>query len=121
MRRLLTSPARRRVLKRKRDRLARRNHMPPDWRQGPQLALWQELVQDGEQQAGVELGESVQSYLVFVLMRYLRDGALGAHVLALDWLAAAQQPRDARANALRDVGDRCLLIAGCFPGLAERR
>src|SRR6187551_3009893 len=95
--------------------------MPPDWHEGPQLALWQELVHDGEQQAGVELGESVQSYLVFVLMRYLRDGALAAHVLALDWVAASEHTGNCRADALRDVGDRCLLIAGRYPGLAERR
>jgi hypothetical protein len=95
--------------------------MPPDWREGPQLALWQDLVRDGEQHAGVDLGESVQSYLVFVLMRYLRDQALAAHVLALDWLAAAEHTGRARADALRDVGDRCLLIAGRFPDLAQRR
>ena len=95
--------------------------MPPEWRDGPQLLLWQELVRDGEQQAGVELGESVQSYLVFVLMRYLRDGALAAHVLGLEWLAAAEHTGAARADALRDVGDRCLLIAGLFPRVAERR
>ena len=95
--------------------------MPPDWRQGPQLELWQELVHDGERHAGVELGESVQSYLVFVLMRYLRDGALAAHVLALDWLDASERTGQARADALRDVGDRCLLIAGRFPRLAEKR
>jgi hypothetical protein len=95
--------------------------MPPDWREGPQLALWHDLVRDGEAHAGVDLGESVQSYLVFVLMRYLRDHALAAHVLALDWLAAAEQAGRARADALRDVGDRCLLIAGRFPALAQRR
>ena len=95
--------------------------MPPDWREGPQLALWHELVRDGEQHAGVALGESVQSYVVFVLMRYLRDSALAAHVLALDWLAAAEHTGRARADALRDVGDRCLLIAGRYPDLATRR
>ena len=95
--------------------------MPPDWREGTQLALWQELVQDGEQRAKVCLGESVQAYLVFVLMRYMRDGALAAHVLALDWLAAHEHRATQRADALRDVGDRCLLIAGRYPGLAARR
>ena len=95
--------------------------MPPEWRDGPQLELWYDLVRDGEAHAGVALGESVQSYLVFVLMRYLRDGALAAHVLALDWLAAAEQTGRVRADALRDVGDRCLLIAGRFPDLAVRR
>jgi hypothetical protein len=95
--------------------------MSSDWRDGPQLELWQGLVLEGEQRTGIELGESVQSYLVFVLMRYLRDGALAAHVMALDWLEAAERTGQARADALRDVGDRCLLIAGRFPRLAERR
>ena len=118
--RVLASPAPTRVLQ------LRRVHrwgygMGSELREGPQLALWQELVHDGECHAGIELGESVQSYLVFVLMRYLRDGALAAHVLALDWLAAAEQNGRARADALRDVGDRCLLIAGRFPELATRR
>jgi hypothetical protein len=95
--------------------------LPPDWRDGPQLALWHDLVRDGEQHAGIELGEGVQSYLVFVLMRYLRDHALAAHVFALYWLAAAERVGRARAEALRDVGDRCLLVAGRFPELAQRR
>jgi hypothetical protein len=90
-------------------------------REGPALALWQDLVHEGEQRAGLALGESVQSYLVFVLMRHLRDSALAAHVLALEWLLAAEQVGRVRADALRDVGDRCLLIAGRYPGLAERR
>jgi hypothetical protein len=89
--------------------------------EGAQLELWLGLVRDGEERSGIELGESVQSYLVFVLMRYLRDGALAAHVMALDWFEAAERTGSARADALRDVGDRCLLIAGRFPRLAERR
>jgi hypothetical protein len=88
---------------------------------GPALALWHDLVAEGEQRAGLALGESVQSYLVFVLMRHLRDDTLVARLLALEWLWAASQVGNARADALRDVGDRCLLIAGRYPGLAERR
>ena len=90
-------------------------------RTGPALALWHDLVAEGEQRAGLELGESVQSYLVFVLMRHLRDDTLVARLLALEWLWAASLVGGARADALRDVGDRCLLIAGRYPGLAERR
>lgn len=90
-------------------------------REGPALALWHDLVRDGEERTGLALGESVQSYLVFVLMRYLRDGALAAHVLGMEWLVASEQAGRARADALRDVGDRCLLIAGRYPRLAERR
>jgi hypothetical protein len=90
-------------------------------RDGPALALWHDLVVEGEQRAGLALGESVQSYLVFVLMRHLRDATLLSRLLALEWLWAADQVGSARADALRDVGDRCLLIAGRYPALAERR
>ena len=89
--------------------------------EGPALALWYDLVRDGEQRAGLTLGESVQSYLVFVLMRHLRDSTLAAHVFALELFWAADQVGRARADALRDLGDRCLLIAGRYPALAERR
>ena len=44
-----------------------------------------------------------------------------ARAQALDWLDAQSRCGTVRADALRDVGDRCLLIAGLYPGLAERR
>ncbi len=97
------------------------NSNPLTLREGSQLALWQDLVIDGEQQAQTRLTESVESYLVFVLMRHLRDGALAGRILALEWLQAMEQVGRQRADALRDVGDRCLLIAGMYPKLAERR
>lgn len=90
-------------------------------REGSQLQLWQDLVLEGEQQARTPLSESVESYLVFVLMRHLRDGALAGRILALEWLDALERVGRARADALRDVGDRCLIIAGMYPRLAERR
>src|SRR5690606_1348997 len=65
--------------------------------------------------------ESREAYLVFVLLRYQGDARLLAHTHALDWLHAQEQVGRLRADALRDVGDRCLLVAGLFPGLAARR
>jgi hypothetical protein len=41
--------------------------------------------------------------------------------MALERLDADDRISQLRADALRDVGDRCLLIAGLFPRLAERR
>lgn len=89
--------------------------------QGTQSKLWQDLIRIGEQRSGVRLGEDAESYLGFVLIRYLRDEQLASHVLALDWLVALEERPPARADALRDVGDRCLLIAGLFPQRARRR
>ena len=95
--------------------------MEPRLEQGTPLALWQDLVLQGEATAGVRLSETTESYLVFLLMQHLRDGALAGRTLALEWLAALDRVGTARAEQLREVGDRSLLIAGLYPGLAERR
>lgn len=87
--------------------------------QGSGTSLWHGLVVEGEQRARRALGEDIESYMVFALMRHAGDAWLGARIVALDWLHAQEPPR--RPDALRDVGDRCLLIAGLFPRLAERR
>lgn len=88
-------------------------------RNGSAAALWQELIREGEQRRHLALGEELESYLVFALMRHLGDGMLGARIMALEWLNAHERPL--RPDHLRDVGDRCLLIAGLFPRHAERR
>lgn len=85
------------------------------------LQLWVDLVRDGEDRVRTRLPEIVESYLVFLLQRHQGDAVLGKRVLALDWLGGQELAGRERAEALRDVGDRCLLIAGLFPQLAERR
>jgi len=90
-------------------------------RNGTPVEIWQGLVQDAYAATGVRLDESSESYLVFVLLRYQNDHQLLTHAQGMDWLLALDQMGTARADALRDVGDRCLLVAGLFPGLAERR
>lgn len=92
-----------------------------DLRQGTQSELWQALVREGAQARGIALDEHEESYLGFVLIRHLRDAQFAAHTLALDWLVAQEERAQARADALRDVGDRCLLVAGLYPQLADRR
>lgn len=90
-------------------------------RQGTAVELWQGLLGEGEARAGCALGEEVQSYLVFALLRHLRDPQLLGRVLALEWLEAHDRSGAQRVDTLRDVGDRCLLIAGLFPQQASRR
>ncbi len=84
-------------------------------------ALWQELVRDAESKAGRTLGEDLESYLVFTLMRHYRDAPLAHRVVAVEWLEALQHEGRQRSDELRDVGDRCLLIAGLYPELAQKR
>lgn len=88
-------------------------------KQGSATSLWHELVREGEARRRLALGETLEAYLVFALMRHLGDAALARRTMALDWLAAHERP--VTPDRLRDVGDRCLLIAGLFPRLAGRR
>jgi hypothetical protein len=90
-------------------------------RLGTPLELWVELVREAEQRARTPLDEPVESYLVFLLQRHQADHVLGGRILALEWLDGLERVGGERADALRDVGDRCLLVAGMFPRLALRR
>jgi hypothetical protein len=90
-------------------------------RQGTPTELWHALVLEGEQKRNLALGEELESYLVFALMRHLGDDTMATRILALDWLQASAAQGQQGADALREVGDRCLLVAGLFPSLAERR
>ncbi|BBD79847.1 hypothetical protein [Aerosticca soli] len=91
------------------------------FKKGTPAELWQAAVLEAAQRTGRTLEETEESYLVFVLLRYQRDALLLSHAHGIDWLEALSRVGSARAEALRDVGDRCLLVAGLFPGLAERR
>lgn len=89
--------------------------------EGAQSELWHGLVKDAEQRSHRQLDEELESYLVFTLMRFAGDGALSDRVMALDYLAGAQGAGRNKDLRLRDVGDRCLLLAGLYPEQARRR
>jgi hypothetical protein len=84
-------------------------------------ALWHGLIREAEHNGAAPLDEEAESYLVFLLMRHLRDAELGGRIFALDYLDALQDAPTPREQRLRDVGDRCLLIAGLYPHQAQRR
>lgn len=83
--------------------------------------LWRNLVRDAARSAKIVLDEELESYLVFTLMRHLRDASMISRLLALDFLDALLLGGRQRERALGETGDRCLLIAGLFPGQAQRR
>lgn len=90
-------------------------------RLGTPLELWFDLVREAEQRAHTALDEPVESYLVFLLQRHQHDHVLAGRIMALEWLDGLERVGTERTEALRDVGDRCLLVAGLFPRLALRR
>lgn len=85
-------------------------------------AQWHALVLRARELCGARLDESVEAYLVFMLMRFAERPQVGRRALALEFLRGLQEPR-ARASAdrLRDTGDECLLVCGLFPQRVRRR
>lgn len=86
-----------------------------------QTALWADLIRQAESGAALQLGEELESYLVFVLIGHTRDVQLHRHVMALDYLLARAESGTRHKQELRELGDRCLLLAGLYPEQAERR
>jgi len=84
-------------------------------------AHWHKLVSEAEQRAQRSLNEELQSYLVFLLQRFLNRPEMTSRVLALDYLKSFRISGQRQIGKLRDVGDICLLHAGFFPQRARRR
>jgi len=87
----------------------------------PQVALWTDLVHEAEHGSATRLDEELESYLVFLLMGHTRDVQLHRSTVALDYLLARAATGTRHKQELRDVGDRCLLLAGLYPEQAARR
>jgi len=87
----------------------------------PQMELWTDLVHEAERGAATRLDEELESYLVFLLMGHTRDVQLDRNAVALDYLLARAESGTRLKQELREVGDRCLLLAGLYPEQAERR
>ena len=80
------------------------------------LLEWIKLVRRGEDRAGVPLGEDLESFLVFTLMRLMRRTNLFSLVLAVEYLETINTYTGKKREIyLSDIGDMCLIHAGLFP------
>lgn len=84
-------------------------------------ALWHALVNEAELAADQPLDTELESYLVYLLMRYTDRPEIARQVMALDFLASQLASGQLREDRLRDVADACLLYSGLYPQRAERR
>jgi hypothetical protein len=82
-------------------------------------AQWHALVKEAEQNSHLTLTEELESYLVFLLLRFNNQPEISAGVLGIEFLKSHQLNKLAQQKQLRDIGDKCLLFAGLFPGYAE--
>lgn len=79
------------------------------------IADWQRLVIDAELQSGYQFDEELENYLVLTLDHFTTRSRLASGVLAIQLMEAINNDSRAGHHQLRDVGDRCLLLAGLFP------
>lgn len=86
-----------------------------------EMAQWHALLVKAQQDLTIGLNEDLESYLVFLLMRYSQKPQIAKSVLALDFLNSAQNFTKGNSAPLQDVGDKCLLFAGLFPERAKQR
>ena len=84
-------------------------------------AQWQSLLHEAQSACHHRLDESLESYLVFLLMRFTDRPECLARIMAEDYLQSQSLHGEQRAERLREVGDHCLLFSGLFPQQAERR
>lgn len=84
-------------------------------------AQWHALVSEAELVSERKLDETLESYLVFLLMRFVARPDLAGHALAIDYLRGSAATGQLQVAQLRDVGDQCLLYSGLYPQHAERR
>lgn len=82
---------------------------------------WHELVQDAEKDCHQQLGEELESYLVFLLMRFMRKTEISQSVMAERYLRGIQLQGAERNQELQEIGDECLLFSGFFPKIARKR
>ncbi len=84
-------------------------------------AQWRAIVHEAQAAADRHLDEDLESYLVFLLMRFTDRPEMVNAVLALEFLSGVASLGSLRRERLRDVGDQCLIYSGLFPRQAERR
>ena len=82
---------------------------------------WYALVNDAQSNCNRHLDEEVESYLVFLLMRFVSRPEIARSLLAMDFLTSQNETGQVRAAKLRDLGDKSLLFSGLFPGFAQRK
>ena len=85
------------------------------------MAQWKNLVQEAKCSSQLTLNEELESYLVLLLDRFNRRPEIANCVLASEFLLGMHTTPTRKPACLREVGDKCLLLAGLFPEQAEKK
>lgn len=81
-------------------------------------ASWHRLIRQAQAQRHITLGEALESYLVFLLMRFTDQSDFANSIIAIDFLESFRACRP--DDHFQEVGDKCLLLSGLFPERAKK-
>lgn len=85
------------------------------------VSTWVKFVKAGEERAGCNLSEDLESFLVFTLIRFMERTDLFSVTLALEYYkASAEYTGQKKEQALSEVGDISLILSGLFPERVKR-
>jgi hypothetical protein len=85
------------------------------------LSAFYTLVEEARQLSMSRVNDELQSYLVLLLMQWVKSPQIADNIFALDFLENIKKTRTANLQVLREIGDKCLIFSGLFPGNARRR
>lgn len=94
------------------------NSTPSVHYEGTLSSFFFERIGAIQERRHTNLEPDVEAYVVYLLANYVRSTGLAGRrskALALQYLSAKECSGSARAQALREVGDRALFIAGVVP------
>lgn len=86
-----------------------------------QTAHWYSLINEAEAVCHYQLHQDLESYLVFLLMRFMQKPEVASSILVEDFFRAFHQAGRLRNVNMQSVGDKCLLLAGLYPDRAKRQ
>lgn len=84
------------------------------------VALFDDLVCEGETRSGIPLSYELHIFLVQCLLEYLTDSSVLNEVLSLRLFSNAIRRGEEANLLLKRTGDEALLLAGLFPRRARR-
>ncbi len=84
-------------------------------------ALWHDIIHEAEDQCDIHLKEDLESYLVFLMIRYTTKPHIINQIVATEFLTGIGLKFTERHQLLQAVGDKCLIYTGLFPKIAEKR
>src|SRR5579862_6037428 len=85
------------------------------------ILLWQDVIKDAKTSCALQIDDELESYLVWLLYRYTDKPDIIRRVVAIHFLEAMQLSDQQRNYSLQQIGDQCLLFAGLFPRIHQRR